>query len=184
MTGFLTTEGIVQSRYVPHVSRQPFSEAQFKTMKYDLDYPRRFTDIDHARTWVARFTHTDNTVHRHSGVGYCTPQSVHDGTWTTLRNRRQDLLDHAWRQHPTRFWRRPKHTASMTLPGSTNPPNPPDSQCLIQVDNFRSDRKNLQNGRICSYVDQKKGDGERRDYQRHPDDGNPPPPTALLDAGC
>lgn len=104
--------GIIQSHSRPRVSNDnPFSESQFKTMKYDLDYPRHFTDIEHARDWTTRFIHTYNTEHRHSGIGYYTPESVHEGTWTECQKRRQTLLDAAWAANPHRHHRRPRaHT--------------------------------------------------------------------------
>lgn len=117
MTKFLASQRIIQSHSRPHVSNDnPFSESQFKTMKYDLDYPRRFTDIEHARNWVSRFTHTYNTEHHHSGIGYYTPASVHDGSWRTHQKRRQNVLDHAWQRHPNRFRRRP---AAQTISHTT-----------------------------------------------------------------
>lgn len=109
MTHTLKHLGITQSHSRPRVSNDnPFSESQFKTMKYDLDYPGKFDNIEHARTWTARFIHAYNTQHRHSGIGHYTPESVHDGTWTVIRNRRQRTLDTAWRQHPKRHHRRPR----------------------------------------------------------------------------
>ncbi|WP_299169988.1 IS3 family transposase [uncultured Arthrobacter sp.] len=106
---FLKAHGIAQSHSRPSVSNDnPFSEAQFKTMKYRLDYPGRFTDIEHARTWVEGFISYYNTAHRHSGIGYYTPASVHEGTWKQLLNHRQDLLDDHYAQHPSRYHQPPK----------------------------------------------------------------------------
>jgi putative transposase len=112
MTQTLKQLGIVQSHSRPRVSNDnPFSESQFKTMKYDLDYPDKFDDLEHARTWTTRFIDAYNTEHRHSGIGYYTPESVHDGTWTVFQTRRQRALDAAWKRHPHRYRRRPKaHT--------------------------------------------------------------------------
>jgi putative transposase len=115
MTTFLATNNIIQSHSRPHVSNDnPFSEAQFKTMKYGLDYPGRFTDLAHARDWTANFVTAYNTQHRHSGIGHYTPESVHDGTWTALQRRRQHTIDAAAARHPQRFTRPPRapHIAS------------------------------------------------------------------------
>jgi len=99
--------GIIQSHSRPRVSNDnPFSESQFKTMKYDLDYPPHFTDIEHARDWTTRFIHAYNTEHRHSGIGYYTPESVHEGTWPHCRERRQTALDTAWAANPHKHHQR------------------------------------------------------------------------------
>jgi putative transposase len=112
MNRFLAKLGIIQSHSRPRVSNDnPFSESQFKTMKYTLDYPRHFTDIEHARDWTTGFINSYNTEHRHSGIGYYTPESVHDGTWPALQQRRQAALDSAWAAHPHRHHQRPQaHT--------------------------------------------------------------------------
>ncbi len=108
MTTTLSALGIIQSHSRPHVSNDnPFSEAQFKTAKYDLDYPSKFTSLEHARNWWGEFIEAYNSQHRHSGIGHYTPESVHDGTWTVFRNRRQRALDAAWERHPERHRRRP-----------------------------------------------------------------------------
>ncbi|WP_255713779.1 IS3 family transposase [Subtercola endophyticus] len=109
MTETLGTLGIVKSHSRPHVSNDnPFSEAQFKTMKYALDYPRRFDTLEHARHWIDAFIRSYNTEHHHSGIGHYTPETVHNGTWRIYRNRRQSLLNTAYQQHPERYNRRPQ----------------------------------------------------------------------------
>jgi putative transposase len=117
MNRFLANLGIIQSHSRPRVSNDnPFSEAQFKTMKYTLDYPRHFNDLEHARDWTTSFINSYNTEHRHSGIGYYTPESVHDGTWTLIQQRRQGALDAAWAANPQRHHQRPRaqhvHTES------------------------------------------------------------------------
>lgn len=112
MSQYLAKLGITQSHSRPRVSNDnPFSESQFKTMKYDLDYPRHFTDLAHARDWTNRFINAYNTEHRHSGIGYYTPESVHEGTWPECRERRQAALDAGWAANPHRHRQRPRaHT--------------------------------------------------------------------------
>lgn len=112
MSQYLAKLGIIQSHSRPRVSNDnPFSESQFKTMKYDLDYPRLFTDLAHARDWTNRFINAYNTEHRHSGIGYYTPESVHEGTWPECRERRQAALDAGWAANPHRHRQRPRaHT--------------------------------------------------------------------------
>lgn len=115
MSKILADHGVTQSHSRPHVSNDnPFSEAQFKTTKYDLGYPIRFTDIDHARAWTAKFIGFYNGEHRHSGIGYYTPASVHHGTWTHVRDARQTTLDRAHEKHPERFAHAPKATTIST----------------------------------------------------------------------
>ena len=108
MTKQLKNLSITQSHSRPKTSNDnPFSEAQFKTAKYDLGYPITFLHIDNAREWTTTFIAYYNGQHRHSGIGNYTPKSVHYGTWTTIRNNRQATLDHAYNAHPERFTRRP-----------------------------------------------------------------------------
>ncbi len=122
MSQYLAKLGIVQSHSRPRVSNDnPFSESQFKTMKYDLDYPRQFTDIEHAREWTTGFINTYNTEHRHSGIGYYTPESVHDGTWPVFQKRRQTALDTAWAAHPHRHHQRPRAHTIATESWINNP---------------------------------------------------------------
>ena len=124
MSKYLAKLGIIQSHSRPRVSNDnPFSESQFKTMKYDLGYPRHFTGIEHARAWTTRFIHAYNTEHRHSGIGYYTPESVHEGTWPERQERRQTALNAAWQRTPTGTTNVPGHTPSTPKAGSTTPGN-------------------------------------------------------------
>ncbi len=111
VSALLAGHGIDQSHSRPQVSNDnPFSKAQFKTMKYSLDYPGRFIDMDHARRWVSAWIGYYNDCHLHSGIGYYTPASVHGGSWITVRDQRQALLDTHYAQHPGRYRRRPQAT--------------------------------------------------------------------------
>lgn len=85
----------------------PYSEAQFKTMKYMPDYPDRFASIGGARAWMAAFTSWYNHEHRHSGIGLHTPANVHYGHAEKIQHERQQTLDAAHAAHPERFHRRP-----------------------------------------------------------------------------
>lgn len=108
LTTALANFDIIQSHSRPRVSNDnPFSEAQFKTCKYSLDYPRRFRNLAHAREWVAEFMHRYNHQNHHSGIGHYTPMSVHDGSWTIEHAHRQDILDTAYAANPARYARRP-----------------------------------------------------------------------------
>ena len=93
---------IAKSHSRPHVSDDnPFSEAQFKTMKYRPDFPERFGCIEDARAHCQAFFAWYNTMHRHSGIGYMTPHSVHYGHAQAMLVTRQAALDAAFLAHPT-----------------------------------------------------------------------------------
>jgi putative transposase len=102
--------GIGRSHSRPHVSNDnPFSEAQFKTLKYCPAFPERFGCIADARAFCERFFAYYNHEHRHSGIGYHTPASVHFGTAAEVRAQRQATLDTAYTANPARFrHRRPQ----------------------------------------------------------------------------
>jgi putative transposase len=96
--------GIEQSHSRPHQSNDnPFSEAQFKTLKYCPTFPKRFTGIDHARAFCDSFFEHYNHQHRHSGIALHTPADVHYGRAETVRAHRQLVLDAAYTAHPERF---------------------------------------------------------------------------------
>jgi putative transposase len=96
--------GIGRSHSRPHVSNDnPFSEAQFKTLKYCPAFPARFGSLADARTFCESFFAYYNHEHRHSGIGYHTPASVHYGTATEVRAQRQETLDAAYAANPARF---------------------------------------------------------------------------------
>lgn len=88
----------------PHVSNDnAYSEAGFKTLKYAPDFPGSFGSIQDARAFVRPFLDFYNHHHRHSGIGYHTPASVHFGTAVTVRAERVLVLDAAYAAHPERF---------------------------------------------------------------------------------
>jgi transposase InsO family protein len=114
---------VAKSHSRPHVSDDnPYSESQFKTMKYRPDFPDRFGSIEDARTHCQAFFAWYNDQHCHSGIGYMTPHSVHYGLATQLRVIRQAALDAAFLANPKRF----KHKRPMLRPMPTaawiNPP--------------------------------------------------------------
>lgn len=88
----------------PHVSNDnPYSEAAFKTLKYCPAFPERFGSLQHARAFADDFLTAYNHHHRHSGIGYHTPASVHFGTAAAVRAGRASVLDAAYAAHPDRF---------------------------------------------------------------------------------
>ena len=95
---------IVKTHSRPHVSDDnPYSEAQFKTLKYRPDFPQRFGSIEDARAHCQVFFRWYNSTHRHSGIGFMTPETVHYGRDATLTEQRSVTLDAAFLAHPQRF---------------------------------------------------------------------------------
>jgi putative transposase len=100
--------GIEKSLSRPHVSDDnPFSEAQFKTLKYRPDYPGRFATLDQARQWARAIFTWYNQHHYHSGLGLLTPASVHFGQAEAIVEQRQQVLQVAYEAHPDRFVKGP-----------------------------------------------------------------------------
>jgi putative transposase len=90
----------------PYTSNDnPFSESQFRTMKYRPAFPDRFGCIQDSRTFCQTFFPWYNDDHRHSGIGMMTPAMVHYGLASGVREHRQNVLDAAYRLHPERFVR-------------------------------------------------------------------------------
>jgi transposase InsO family protein len=105
----MTDLGICRSHSRPRCSNDnPYSEAQFKTLKYMPDFPDRFGCLADARAFCEQFFTAYNHEHRHSGIGWHTPASVHYGTADQIRRHRQNTLNAAYTQHPDRFARRPR----------------------------------------------------------------------------
>lgn len=100
--------GITLSYSRPRVSDDnPYSESLFKTVKYDLDFPQRFQDLQHAREYMNAFFAGYNSHHRHSGLNYYTPDTVHHGLAEQARRQRQRTLDACYARNPHRYRRRP-----------------------------------------------------------------------------
>jgi putative transposase len=98
--------GVEKSHSRPHVSNDnPYSESQFKTMKYHPGYPKRFGSIMDARNWVRKFIAWYNEYHHHSGIGLMPPKVVHYGEGEKLRAQRALVLEAAYAAHPERFVR-------------------------------------------------------------------------------
>jgi putative transposase len=121
----LRSLGIGRSFSRPHVSNDnPFSESQFKTFKYQPEFPRRFGSFEDAQSYCQWFFDWYNNQHFHSGLALMTPHMVHSGQGAQVTRRRQRVLDTAFRAHPERFVRgRP---LSLRLPEAVWI-NPPDS---------------------------------------------------------
>jgi putative transposase len=119
--------GITKSHSRPYTSTDnPFSESQFRTMKYRPEFPRRFGCVQDARAFGQTFFHWYNFDHRHSGIGYLTPATVHHGLVEPTTAKRNDVLGRAYAANPERF-----------VNGKPTPPaapsavwiNPPEMDC-------------------------------------------------------
>jgi putative transposase len=95
---------VAKSHSRPYVSDDnPFSEAQFKTLKYRPEFPARFGCIEDARTHCQQFFAWYNGEHRHSGIGFMTPEAVHYGQAKALLRQRAETLNAAFLAKPIRF---------------------------------------------------------------------------------
>ena len=98
--------GVTKTHSRPHVSDDnPYSESQFRTMKYRPEFPDRFGCIQDSRAFSQRFFRWYNEEHRHSGLGLLTPSMVHYGQAARVLQQRQAVLDVAYQLHPERFVR-------------------------------------------------------------------------------
>jgi putative transposase len=98
--------GVTKTHTRPYTSTDnPYSEAQFKTLKYRPGFPARFDSIEHARAFCRSFFRWYNHDHRHSGIGLMAPTTVHHGQAEQAHAARQRVLDAAYAQAPERFVR-------------------------------------------------------------------------------
>lgn len=115
--------GVTKSLSRPHVSNDnPYSEAQFKTLKYRPGFPQRFGCEQDARAHCRAFFAWYNTEHRHSGIGMLTPEAVHYGRATHIHAARQQTLATAYALHPERFVKRPPSPPELPAVAWINPP--------------------------------------------------------------
>ncbi len=107
----------------PHVSDDnPYSEAQFKTLKYRPEFPERFGSIEDARAHCQHFFRWYNADHCHSGIGFMTAESVHYGRAQTLFRHRAQTLEVAFLAHPTRFKGKAPQPPRLPTAAWINPP--------------------------------------------------------------
>jgi len=115
--------GVTRSLSRPQVSDDnPFSEAQFKTLKYHPSFPGRFRDQDQAKTFCRSFFRWYNTEHRHGGISMLTPEQVHFGRGKEIIAQRKTVLREAWAAHPERFVSGPPKPEPLPEAVWINPP--------------------------------------------------------------
>ena len=123
--------GVTKTHSRPQVSNDtPFSEAQFKTMKYHPTTPERFGSMEDARSWARELFQWYNHAHHHTGIALLTPATVHQGQAPAVLAARQEVLRAAYQAHPERFVRgepRPEElpVAVWINPPAREPANPP-----------------------------------------------------------
>ena len=123
---FLSELGVTQTHNRPRVSNDnPFSESEFRTMKYRPNYPGTFATIEQARAYVEWYVPWYNQNHKHSGIALFSPNEVHDGTWHHAWTRRDATQQAYYDKHPERF-RRPPHTPAPADIVGINLPKPTD----------------------------------------------------------
>jgi len=121
--------GVLKSHSRPHTSNDnPFSEAHFKTLKYQPEFPKKFETIEKARDFCRRFFAWYNEEHHHAGIGLMTPDQIHFGQAETVYAARQATLDAAFISTPERFVR--------------NPPKPPQIPTAVWINPPKTTEKN------------------------------------------
>ena len=138
--------GVTKTHGRPHVSNDnPFSEAQFKTLKYCPQFPERFGSIEDGRAFGQVFFPWYNQAHRHSGLGFLTPAVVHFGLAAAVRAQRQQVLAAAYAAHPERFVKGRPRPADLPTAVWINPPvKKPTAQdapgsTIVTADDLRVD---------------------------------------------
>jgi putative transposase len=115
--------GVVKTHSRPQVSNDnPFSEAQFRTLKYCPQFPDRFGSLEDGRAFGQEFFRWYNQDHRHSGLGFLTPATVHFGQAAAVRAQRARVLTAAYAAHPERFVKGRPQPADLPTAVWINPP--------------------------------------------------------------
>lgn len=128
------TLGISKSHSRPYVSDDnPYSESQFKTLKYCPGFPDRFGSLQDAVAFCRSFFAWYNTEHRHSGIGMLTPEVVHYGLAKDVVESRKKVLQGAFAAHPERF-----------VSGAPLPPALPEAAWINPPEKTVGDKKLLQ----------------------------------------
>jgi len=122
--------GVTKTHNRPHVSNDnPYSESQFKTLKYSPGFPERFGSIQDAREFCRRFFRWYNTVHKHSGIGLMPPEQVHYGQAQQVLEQRAVVLESAFKDHAKRF--KGKMPKPFPLPKAAWINKPDESQAIL-----------------------------------------------------
>ena len=125
--------GVTKTHSRPHLSNDnPYSESQFKTLKYRPDFPDRFTSIEAARVFCQDFFRWYNSEHRHAGIGLMPPEAVHYGRAAELHAARAAVLRAAYAAHPERFVNQVPIPPPLPTAAWINPPKTPQPEEVSQ----------------------------------------------------
>jgi putative transposase len=115
--------GVTKSHSRPHTSNDnPYSESQFRTLKYRPDFPNTFGSIADARAFCQQFFTWYNSEHYHSGIAWLHPLDVHYGRAEAVRTVRADVLNAAYARNPDRFVNKPPEPAALPTAAWINKP--------------------------------------------------------------
>jgi hypothetical protein len=127
--------GVTKSHSRPRCSNDnPYSESNFKTLKYQPEFPDRFGSLEDAHAFCGRFFAWYNDEHRHSGIAFHTPADMHYGRAELIHQQRNRVLAAAYLLHPERFVRKPPEPPALPTAAWINQPagdTPPSSQPLF-----------------------------------------------------
>lgn len=130
--------GVTKTHSRPHTSNDnPYSEAQFKTLKYRPDFPDTFGSLADARAFCQGFFTWYNTEHYHSGIGYHHPIDVHYGRAEAVRQARADVLAAAYTRNPERFVRKHPEPSELPIAAWINKPDETDTPSECSVDSMK-----------------------------------------------
>jgi len=125
VANLLADLGVTKTHSRPHTSDDnPYSEAQFKTLKYRPQFPQRFDSMDQARAHCQKFFTWYNQQHKHSGIAMLTPETVHYDHANQVLNQRRQTLQQAFNEHPERFKGKSPKLADLPDTVWINKPNP------------------------------------------------------------
>lgn len=117
--------GVTKTHSRPHTSNDnPYSEAQFKTLKYAPSFPGSFGSLEDANAFCRRFFAWYNGEHHHAGIGYFTPNQIHFGEAEQVQEVRKQALTAAYAAHPERFVSGKPQPAPIPTAAWINPPLP------------------------------------------------------------
>ncbi len=115
--------GVGKSHSRPYTSNDnPYSEAQFKTLKYHSSFPERFGSLEDARAFSREFFDWYNTRHRHTQLALLAPADVHYGRATAILEQRQAVLKEAYSNRRSRFKNRLPRAGNLPEGAWINPP--------------------------------------------------------------
>ena len=144
----MRTLDVICSHSRPRVSNDnPFSESQFKTQKYQPDYPGRFDSVSHARRWCEEYFAWYNFEHHHSGLLGFTPEQVFSGRYRVVAKQKQSALDARYEQNPERFVQGPP---TLKMPPETVSINPVNVS--LENENASTDNVNFPTLAAACYV--------------------------------